>query len=157
MRDKVERIKYGKEAEEALYVYLAGKIRHRIELSDQMPDWSPEFDMRNGDIFIDIAPALLVKIDVKRVRRNHKVWISERSIKNFRGDYFAFVPVRDVTATKFVQARTIEAYYRKIEKSGNVMRHPESNEPGFLFKTWTLRNACTAETFIQSMNQKSER
>jgi hypothetical protein len=152
MRDKVERIKYGKAAEEALYVYLAGKIRHRIELSDQMPDWSPEFDMRNGDIFVDIAPALFVKIDVKRMRRSREVWISENSIMNFAGDFFALVPVWDVTATKFVPARTIASYYAAVKRSGNAMIHPESKEPGFLFKTWKLRAACAAESFVDSMN-----
>jgi hypothetical protein len=146
--NKAERIAYGEDVAYALYNSLKRDLKGEVRRSDSYSEWTPYFDLLNGDIFI--LANKIIKIDVKRINKNGKVFISYKSATLFRGNYFALSDLSDVEKTVFMDARSIKTYMLKVEKDGNLEIPFE--DPGYYFDPTKLHKAIKYENFVNRIN-----
>lgn len=103
---------------------------------------NPEFDLKNGDIFI-YHEGRIIKVDCK------KGGISKKSIENFQGDYYI---VNTYSGRYVYSTRTLKSYASKIK---DWSKHKlSSGDPGL--KLGTIKNIKKRIRLEDWLNNKLE-
>jgi hypothetical protein len=146
---KEERIAYGEKYEERTIEYIKKSFpKLNVYSTKSLPNWSPKFDLENGDIVIESQRGTIKKIDVKVGS-----FVSYKSAERFKGDGFLFVSGDLSTpagSAYYVPAASIKSYMRKVSKSGKLVQAP-SGDFGHRFKPTLLYRAMKFSQWLTSL------